>query len=163
MRRALFLIVALWSMGTLANECYPNYSEKDLINSVGITPEKRSVKKDDGVIKNQYEFRKEPTLEEAFEEGSESKYEPQFYITIYEPICPKKIKIWFYGGDNGIHEGNVTLASKAWAYLTGSEPTIFENQLRKFEGAQKFESYDEKANSLFMKAGTMYIVDVHLK
>ncbi|WP_438335628.1 hypothetical protein ACSYAE_04950 [Edwardsiella tarda] len=163
MNRVLLVIIMLWSVGAIASTCYQGYSEKGLISSVGKKPEKKTVKTDDGVTKVQYEFRKEPTPEEAFSDDSESKFEPQFYITIYDPKCPSKIKIWFDGGDHGINESNVELASSAWSYLTGSNPDIFKNKLRKFSEVQKFESHDEKANSLFVTVGGVYFIDVYLK
>ena len=97
------------------------------------------------------------------DEKIRDNYVPQFYITIYNPTCPDKVKLWFFGDDTGVRDGKIDIAAKAWSYLTGSESTIFKNKLSKFSGVQKFESHDEKANSLFMKAGGMYIVDVHLK
>ena len=47
-----------------------------------------------------YEFRKELSTEEAFSDDAESKYEPQFYLTLYQPPCTERVKIWFYK-DNG--------------------------------------------------------------
>lgn len=163
MRKLLFLIIALWSAGSMASECYPGYSEKDLISATGEKPVKRSIEKEDGIVRHQYEFIKEATKDELMDEKIRDNYVPQFYITIYNPTCPNKVKLWFFGDDAGVRDGKIDIAAKAWSYLTGSESTIFKNKLSKFSGVQKFESYDEKANSLFMKAGGMYIVDVHLK
>ncbi|WP_436856353.1 hypothetical protein [Citrobacter tructae] len=163
MRILFCFVIALWSTGSLANQCFQHYDEKDLVASVGVKPEKKTIEKEDGITKLQYEFIKNATREELQDEKVRDEYIPQFYITIYNPSCPKKIKLWFFGLDSGLSHSKVDLAGNAWSYLTGSEQSIFKNKLVKFNEVQKFESHDENANSIFMKAGSMYVVDVYLK
>lgn len=163
MRAILLLTSALFASGVSAQECAPAFNESELLAAIGKKPEKRSVKKEDGQIRHQYEFRKEPNEDELFSEDASSKFEPQFYVTIYNPPCAKKIKVWFYGRDGKPYAGNVDLAGNAFEYLTGVNKSIFENKISKFEGVDKFESFDDKANSTFLYMGRIYSIDIVLK
>ncbi|EMA1799416.1 hypothetical protein SD377_000256 [Cronobacter turicensis] len=164
MRVAALLIIALWTYGVSAEECFPGFSESGLIASVGKEPIKKVVKKQGNITSHQYEFRKELSTEELLSDDADLRYEPQFYLTIYEPPCAKKVKIWFYGDNkNTAKMSNVSLAGKAFEYLTGTEPAIFENKIKRFEDVQNFESFDDKADSRFIKSGDLYSIDVSLK
>lgn len=164
MRLFAFLMALFFVNGVAARECYPSFNEKDFIAAIGKKPEKVQVFKDGGMLRHQYSFRKDQPLEEALDDSKQSEYEPQIYVTVYEPPCAKKISIYFYSNeDKSMNEVNVALAGKAFKYLTGTNSTIFENKLEKFKGVQRFESYDEKADSLFVKIGDTYSIQVHLK
>ena len=150
--------------GAAASECYPAFNEKAFIAAIGKKPEKMQVFKDAGTLRHQYSFRKEQSLEDAFDDSKQSEYEPQIYITVYDPPCSEKVSIHFYANeDESMNKVNVALAGKAFEYLTGTNSTIFENKLEKFKGVQRFESYDEKADSLFVKIGGSYSIQIHLK
>lgn len=159
------LLMALFFVsGVSASECYPAFNEKDFIDAIGKKPEKVQVFKEGGVLRHQYSFRKEQSLEDAFDDSKQSEYEPQIYITVYDPPCADKISIHFYANeDKSMNQVNVALAGKAFEYLTGINNTIFENKLKKFKGAQRFESYDEKADSVFVKIDDSYSIQIHLK
>ncbi|MDH1089298.1 hypothetical protein N5C79_22680 [Pantoea brenneri] len=164
MRLLAFLMALFFVNGATASECYPAFNEKDFIAAIGKKPEKVQVFKDGGILRHQYSFRKEQSLEDAFDDSKKSEYEPQIYVTVYEPPCAEKIRIYFYSNeDKSMNEVNVKLAGKAFEYLTGTNSTIFENKLEKFKGVQRFESYDEKADSLFVKIGDTYSIQIHLK
>lgn len=164
MRLFAILMSLLFISGVSASECYPAFNEKDFIAAIGKNPEKMQVFKDGGVLRHQYSFRKEESLEDAFDDNKQSEYEPQIYVTVYEPPCAQKININFYANeDESMNEVNVALAGKAYEYLTGVSSAIFENKLEKFKGVQRFESYDEKADSLFVKMGDSYSIQIHLK
>lgn len=159
------LLMALFFVsGVSASECYPAFNEKDLIKAIGKKPEKVQVFKDGGTLRHQYSFRKDQTDEDAFGDNSKAEYEPQLYITVYEPPCPNRINIRFFANeDNSMNQVNVTLAGKAFEYLTGASTTIFGNKLEKFKSVQRFESYDQKADSLFVRTGDSYSIQIHLK
>ncbi|MEN4716861.1 hypothetical protein [Pantoea agglomerans] len=159
------LLMALFFVsGVSASECYPAFNEKDFIKAIGKKPEKVQVFKDGGRLRHQYSFRKDQSLEDAFDDSENDEYEPQIYVTIYNPPCPETVSIHFYANeDNSMNEVNVALAGKAFEYLTGTNSTIFGNKLEKFKGVQRFESYDEKADSLFVKIGDSYSIQIHLK
>ena len=70
---------------------------------------------------------------------------------------------FFANEDKSMNEINVALASNAFEYLTGNSSAIFENKLDKFKGVQRFESNDQKADSIFVKAGDSYSIQIHLK
>lgn len=164
MRLFAILMFMLFVSGASASECYPKFNEKDFIAAVGKNPEKMQVFKDGGVLRHQYSFRKELSLEDAFDDNKQSEYEPQIYVTVYEPLCAEKISIYFFANeDESMNEVNVELAGKAYEYLTGTNSTIFENKLERFKSVQRFESYDKKADSLFVKTGDSYSIQVHLK
>ena len=164
MKKVIFFISAFLSFGVMAEECPVKYKEADFLAAIGKEPEKMQVLKDDGMVRHQYFFRKELTDEEAFEEGSKAQYEPQLYVTIYEPPCPEKISIFFFGNeDKSMNEVNVALAGKAFEYLTGTSSTIFANKMEKFKGVQRFESNDEKADSVFAKTDNSYSIQIQLK
>ncbi|WP_033756126.1 hypothetical protein [Pantoea sp. NGS-ED-1003] len=164
MRLFVFLMALFFVSGAAASECYPAFNEKDFIAAIGKKPEKVQVFKDGGMLRHQYSFRKEQSLEDAFDDSKKSEYEPQIYVTVYEPPCAEKISIYFFANeDKSMNEVNVALAAKAYEYLTGTNSTIFENKLEKFKGVQRFESYDEKADSLFVKIGDSYSIQIHLK
>ncbi|TPE15850.1 hypothetical protein FJP62_10640 [Pantoea vagans] len=164
MRLFAFLMALFLANGAVASECYPAFNEKEFIAAIGKKPEKVQVFKDGGRLRHQYSFRKEQSLEDAFDDSKQSEYEPQFYVTVYEPPCAVKISIHFYANeDESMNEVNVVLAAKAYEYLTGTNSTIFENKLKRFKGVQRFESYDEKADSLFVKIGDTYSIQIHLK
>lgn len=163
--RLFALLMALFFVnGVSASECYPAFNEKDFIAAIGKKPEKVQVFKDGGMLRHQYSFRKEQSLEDAFDDSKQSEYEPQIYVTVYEPPCAEKISIYFFANeDKSMNEVNVALAGKAYEYLTGTNSTIFENKLERFKGVQRFESYDKKADSLFVKIGDSYSIQIHLK
>jgi hypothetical protein len=116
------------------------------------------------MLRHQYSFRKEQTDEEAFGDNSKAEYEPQLYITLYDPPCPDRISIHFFANeDKSMNEINVALAGKAYEYLTGTNRTIFQNKLEKFKGVQRFESHEENADSVFVKTGDSYSIQIHLK
>ncbi len=160
----VILMALFFVNGAAASECYPAFNEKDFIAAIGKGPEKVQVFKDGGMLRHQYSFRKEQSLEDAFDDSKQSEYEPQIYVTVYEPPCAEKISIHFYANeDKSMNEVNVALASKAFEYLTGNSSTIFENKLDKFKGVQRFESNDQKADSIFVKTGDSYSIQLHLK
>ncbi|WP_337025389.1 hypothetical protein [Pantoea anthophila] len=164
MRLFAFLMALFFVNGVAARECYPAFNEKDLIAAIGKKPEKVQVFKDGGMLRHQYSFRKEQSLEDSFDDSKQSEYEPQIYVTVYDPPCAEKISIHFYANeDKSMNEVNVALAGKAYEYLTGTNSTIFQNKLKRFESVQRFESYDEKADSLFVKIGDSYSIQIHLK
>lgn len=164
MRFFLLLMALFFASGVSAIECYPAFNENDFIKAVGKKPEKVQVFKDGGTLRHQYSFRKDQTDEEAFGDNSKSEYEPQLYITVYEPPCSNRINIHFLSNeDKSMNQVNVTLAGKAFEYLTGISTTIFGNKLEKFKNLQRFESYDQKADSLFVKTGDSYSIQIHLK
>jgi len=164
MRLFAILLALLFSGLVSASECYPAFSEKEFIDSIGKKPEKLQVFKDGGTLRHQYSFRKEHMDDEAFNDNSEVDYEPQIYITVYNPPCADKISIHFYANeDKSMNEINVALAGKAFEYLTGNSPVIFKNKLEKFKGVQRFDSYDEKADSVFAKLGDSYSIQIHLR
>ncbi|KAF6661253.1 hypothetical protein HFD91_07640 [Enterobacteriaceae bacterium EKM102V] len=163
--RLFAILMALFFINWVAaSECYPSFNEKDFIAAIGKKPEKVQVFRDGGRLRHQYSFRKEQSLEDAFDESKNAEYEPQIYVTLYNPPCPERISIHFYSNeDDSMNQVNVALAGKAFEYLTGTNSTIFENKLEKFKDVQRFESYDEKANSLFVKTGDSYSIQIHLK
>jgi len=164
MRLFAFLMALFLANGAVASECYPAFNEKEFIAAIGKKPEKVQVFKDGGSLRHQYSFRKEQSFEDAFDDSKKSEYEPQIYVTVYEPPCPDRVSIHFYANeDESMNEVNVELAGKAYEYLTGTNSTIFENKLEKFKGVQRFESHDEKADSLFVKIDDSYSIQVHLK
>lgn len=164
MRLVAILAVIFFSGLVSASNCYPVFNEKDFISAIGKKPENMQVFKDGGTLRHQYSYRKEQSLEDAFDDNKLSEYEPQIYVTVYEPPCAEKISIHFYANeDESMNEVNVALAGKAYEYLTGTSSAIFENKLEKFKGVQRFESFDEKADSLFVKMGDSYSIQIHLK
>lgn len=164
MRLFAFLMALFFVNGVAASECYPAFNEKDFITAIGKKPEKVQVFKDGGMLRHQYSFRKEQSLEDAFDDNKKSGYEPQIYVTVYEPPCAEKISIYFFANeDESMNEVNVALAGKAYEYLTGTNGTIFQNKLEKFKGVQRFESHDQKADSIFVKIGDSYSIQIHLK
>lgn len=164
MRLFAILTALFFIHGAVASECYPAFNEKDFIAAIGKKPEKVQVFKDGGMLRHQYSFRNEQSLEDSFDDSKQSEYEPQIYVTVYEPPCAEKISIHFYANeDKSMNKVNVALAGKAYEYLTGTNSTIFQNRLEKFRGVQRFESYDEKADSLFVKIDDSYSVQIHLK
>ena len=164
MRLFAFLMALFVVNGAAASECYPAFNEKAFIAAVGKKPEKMQVFKDGGTLRHQYSFRKEQSLEDAFDDSKQSEYEPQIYVTVYDPPCAEKISIYFFANeDESMNKVNVALAGKAFEYLTGTNSTIFENKLEKFKRVQRFESYDEKADSLFVKIDDSYSIQIHLK
>lgn len=164
MRIAILLLVALWTFGASAEQCYPGFSESGFLAAIGKKPLKKTVKKEEGTTRHQYEFRKDLSAEDALSDDVDKKYEPQFYLTVYEPPCAKKVTIWFHK-DNGNTEklSNVTLAGRAYKYLTGVEPAIFENKMKRFNEVQHFESFEDKADSKFIKSGDIFSIEVTLK
>ena len=164
MRLFAFLMALFFVNGVAASECQPAFNEKDFIAAIGEKPEKVQVFKDGGMLRHQYSFRKEQTDEEAFDDNSKAEYEPQLYITLYDPPCSDRIKIHFFANeDKSMNKVNVALAGKAYEYLTGTNRTIFQNELEKFRGVQRFESNEENADSVFVKAGDSYSIQIHLK
>ena len=164
MRLILLFLISFIAFGASAVQCNINFNEKDFIDSLALKPLEAKVIKDDGVTKRQYKFRKELSIEEAFNEDSEKNYEPQFYIDIYEFSCPNRVKIWFHEDNNNTTNlSNKKLAARAFKYLTGVNESIFENKMRKFTNIQSFESFDNKTESRFLKVGDVYSVDVFLK
>lgn len=163
--RMFVILMALFCVNAeAAGECYPAFNEKYLIAAIGKKPEKVQVFKDGGMLRHQYSFRKEQTDEEAFADNSKHEYEPQLYVTVYDPPCAEKISIHFYGNeDKSMNEVNVALAGKAFEYLTGTSSTIFENKLNKLKGVQRIESYDKKADSIFVKSDNSYSIQISLK
>lgn len=163
MRIILLLTIAFWSVGVTAGLCPISFKESTFISEIGMKPVKKTVTKDDGMTKHQYEFRKELSPEEAFSDNADKDYEPQFYVTIYNPSCPKKVKIWFYkDNQNTARHSNVLLAGKAFGYLTGVGGSVFTNKFNKLKFVQQFESFDENTESKFIKTGDIYSIDVNL-
>ncbi|POW56586.1 hypothetical protein [Pantoea sp. PSNIH6] len=141
MRLFAILMALFFVNGVSASECYSEFNEKDFIAAIGKRPEKVQVFKDGGMIRHQYSFRKEQSLEDVFDDNKQSEHEPQIYVTVYEPPCSEKIIINFYANeDKSMNKVNVELAGKAYEYLTGTNRTIFQNKLEKFKGVQRFES-----------------------
>lgn len=164
MRAILFLMIFIFSCGIYAEECSVSFSEPNLISSIGISPVFNKVIKDDGVTKKQYQFRPELSDEQAFSEQSDKLYEPQFYLSIYEPACSKRVMIWFYEDNKNTDKlSNVILAGRAFKYLTGVGEAVFENKLKRLSSVQSFESYDNGKYSRFLKTGDIYSIDVYLK
>lgn len=160
-RLAMFLIASLLSSGSIAEQCRLSFVESDLITAIGVKPKSVDTIKDDGVIKKQYKFRNELSTDELLSDVADEKYEPQFYLTIYEPSCSKKVKIWFYKDNKNTEpQSNKVLAARAFKYLTGVNESIFENKLNKFSNDNVFESFDEKTHSKFLKSSDIYSVDV---
>lgn len=159
----LFLMVLI-SFGVNAEECRLDFNESEFIDSLGKEPVRVNSIKENGIIKKQYEFRKELSTEEAFSDDAESKYEPQFYLTLYQPPCTERVKIWFYK-DNGNTQklSNAVLAGRAFKYLSGVDEAIFENKMKKFSSVNSFESIDSKSDSKFLKIGDIYSIDVFLR
>lgn len=164
MRLFAFLMALFFVNGVAASECYPEFNEKDFIAAIGEKPEQVQVFKDGGMIRHQYSFRKEQPPEDAFNDNKQSEYEPQIYVIVYDPPCAEKISIHFYANeDRSMNAANVALAGNAYEYLTGTKSAIFRNKLEKFRGAERFESNDEKAKSLFVKTGDSYSIQINLK
>lgn len=163
MRLPLLLIVSFWASGVMAQQCFPEFNETDLVNSVGLKALKKTPKKESGKLIHQYEFREDVPFDKVLSDD-EAKYEPQFYLTVYEPPCSKKITIWFYSdNENTANLSNITLAGRAFKYLTGVEPSIFENKINRFKSVQHFDSFDDKADSRFLKSGNLTSIEVNLK
>lgn len=164
MRLVAILAVIFFSGLASASECYPVFNEKDFISAIGKKPENMQVFNDGGTLRHQYSFRKESIGEEAFNDESKGDDEPQFYITVYDPPCPERITIHFYANeDKSMNQINVALAGKAFEYLVGTSSTIFFNKIEKLKGVQRFDSYDEKADSVFAKIGDSYSIQIHIK
>lgn len=164
MRLFAILMALFFINGASSSECYPAFNEKEFIAAIGKKPEKIQAFRDGGRLRHQYSFRKEQSLEDAFDDSKNGEYEPQIYITLYNPPCPESVSIHFYANeDESMNEINVALAGKAFEYLTGTNSTIFENKLEKFKSVQRFESYDQKADSLFVRTGDSYSIQIHLK
>lgn len=164
MRLFAFLMALFLANGAVASECYPAFNEKEFIAAIGKKPEKVQVFKDGGSLRHQYSFRKDQSFEDAFDDSKKSESEPQIYVTVYDPPCADRISIHFYANeDKSLNEVNVALAGKAYEYLTGTGPAIFKNKLEKFRSIQRFDSYDEKADSIFAKVGDSYSIQIHLK
>lgn len=78
-----------------AEECKFSFNESELISSIGIAPVKQEIIKDEGITKRQYEFRRELSSEEMLSDDADEKYEPQFYISVYNPSCPQRLLFGF--------------------------------------------------------------------
>lgn len=164
MRTFILLIISFLSCSVIAEQCNYNFAESDLVNSIGLKPTSKKTTKEDSIVKRQYEFRKTLTGEAAFNEDAEKNYYPQFYLALYNPPCPDRITIWFHEDNANTQKlSNKVLAGRAFHYLTGVEEAIFENKLSRFSEVQHFESFDDRADSKFMKIGDIYSVDVYLK
>ncbi|MDE8556963.1 hypothetical protein [Pantoea vagans] len=164
MRLFAFLMALFFVNAVAASECYPAFNEKDFIAAIGKKPEKVQIFKDGGTLRHQYSFRKEMTDEEAFDDNQKAEYEPQLYVTVYDPPCPDRISIQFFSNeDKSMDRVNVALAGKAFEYLSGTSSTIFSNKLQKLKDVQRFESNDEKADSLFVKNGDSYSIQIKLR
>ena len=164
MRIFVFFISALLSFNLAAEECKFSFNESELISSIGIAPVKQEIIKDEGITKRQYEFRRELSSEEMLSDDADEKYEPQFYISVYNPSCPQKIIVWFFKDNkNTMDLSNEVLAGRAFKYLTGVNESIFENKMKKFLKVQSFESFDERTDSKFIKSGGIYSIDVQLR
>lgn len=164
MRIAIFLFSILLACGVSAEQCYPAFNETDLLTAVGKKPLKKKIKKEGGITKYQYEFRKELTGDDALNDDANIKYEPQFYLTIYDPPCASKVTIWFYKDNENTEKlSNITLAGRAYHYLTGVDPAIFDNKMNRFNEVQHFESFEDKADSKFIHISDLYTIDVMLK
>ncbi|EOF6092620.1 hypothetical protein ACK1FD_004764, partial [Salmonella enterica] len=73
-----------------------------------------------------YEFRRELSSEEMLSDDADEKYEPQFYISVYNPSCPQKVIVWFFKDNkNTMDLSNEVLAGRAFKYLTGVNESIF--------------------------------------
>lgn len=164
MRSVILFLMVLISFGSNAKECRLDFNESEFIGSLGKEPVRVNSIKENGINKKQYEFRKELSTEEAFSDDAESKYEPQFYLTLYQSPCTERVKIWFYK-DNGNTQklSNVVLAGRAFKYLSGVNEAIFENKMKKFSNVNSFESNDSKSDSKFLKVGDIYSIDVFLR
>ncbi|ECV4667230.1 hypothetical protein DWU69_17490, partial [Salmonella enterica subsp. enterica serovar Derby] len=102
--------------------------------------------------------------EEMLSDDADEKYEPQFYISVYNPSCPQKVIVWFFKDNkNTMDLSNEVLAGRAFKYLTGVNESIFENKMKKFLKVQSFESFDERTDSKFIKSGNIYSIDVQLR
>lgn len=164
MRVILFLITSLFAFGAVAGQCSLNFIESELIASVGTPPVKQKTIKEDGLTKRQYEFRNELSDEERLSDTAEENYKPQFYLTVYNPSCPRRVKIWFYEDNkNTMDLSNATFAGRAFKYLTGVEESIFENKMKRFSSVQHFESFDDNTDSKFIKIGNIYSIDVYFR
>lgn len=164
MRVLLLLMVFFLTFGVSAEQCSIRFNESELITSVGKTPTAKKIVKENGVTKKQYEFRRELSSEEALSDSADEKYEPQFYLSIYNPSCSKRVKIWYFEDNKNTEAlSNKTLAGRAFKYLTGVEESIFENKLKKFSNVQSFESFDDKTDSKFIKSGGVYSIDVYFR
>ena len=104
------------------------------------------------------------SFEEMLGDNDNEKYEPQFYISVYNPSCPQKVIIWFFKDNKNTQTlSNEVLAGRAFKYLTGVNESIFENKMKKFSKVQSFESFDERTDSKFIKSGNVYSIDVQLR
>lgn len=164
MRLSLFFLISFLAFGTSAKQCAINYDEAKLIQSIKVEPVQIKTFKEDDLTKRQFEFRKELSGDELLSDDADSKYQPQFYVTINHPSCPDRVKIWFYeDNDNTKELPNTVLAGRAYRYLSGLDEAIFANKMKKFSDVTSFESYDERANSKFLKVGNIYSIDVFLQ
>lgn len=164
MRLLAVLMVLIFSIGADASECEPGFNEPDFIASIGKKPEKVQSIKDGTMVRRQYSFRKDITDEEAFDDNSKAVYEPQLYVTVYEPPCLRKVIINFYGNDDkSLNVINVTLAAKTYEYLTGVGAETFDNRMSKLKHVNRFESYDDKADSLFVKIDNQYSIQINMR
>ncbi|WP_223563923.1 hypothetical protein [Pantoea agglomerans] len=164
MRLLSVLMLLSFASGAYASECDTGFNEPDLIASIGKKPEKVQSIKDGSMVRHQYSFRKDITDEEAFDENSKAMYEPQLYVTVYEPPCSRKVIISFYGNDDKtLNVINVSLAGNAYEYLTGAGAEAFDNRLSKLKHVNRFESYDDKADSLFAKIDNQYSIQINMK
>jgi len=163
MRYLSILAAVIFTGGVAASECHPAFDEAKLLAAIGSKPEKMVKLKDDDLIRHQYSFRKEQTEDEVLGDKP-SKYEPQIYVTLFQPPCSEKINIYFYVNEDGsMNEPNIKIASNAFGYLTGFSEGEFERNIKKLSGVNRFELNNDKANSLFVKIGDTYSINISLK
>lgn len=164
MRSTILFLMLLISTGVNSEQCAIKFNESEFISSLGKEPVRVNSVKENGIVKKQYEFRKELSTEDAMSDDAESKYEPQFYLALYQPPCIERVKIWFYKDNANTQKlSNTVLAGRAFKYLSGVEESIFENKMKKFSNVNAFESYDTKSDAKFLKVGDIYSIDVFLR
>ena len=151
MRIISVLILSFVAFFANAEQCRFIFNEAYFIKAMGQKPVKKH--KFDNGTKWQYDFRRESR--------DEKTYEPQFSVTIKNPKCPAYATLYFYEDNNNTESlSNKTLAGRAYNYFTGVDEAILGNKLNRFENVERFESFEDNAQSKFMKISNSYSIDI---
>ncbi|WP_147282112.1 hypothetical protein [Yersinia frederiksenii] len=148
----IVLVISLLSANITYAACNSPVTEQGLLHSIGATPENHKASKENGTVKHTYHFRKAGSAEDAFADDN-AAWEPDFNIEVINPTCISKVNVVFYVDDAEakISSSNITLAGKAYSYLTGAEVGIFHNQLKKLKEVQWFKPSADRVDMYFWR------------
>ncbi|HEN3451938.1 TPA: hypothetical protein U5D73_004444 [Yersinia enterocolitica] len=148
----IVLVISLLSANITYAACNSPVTEQGLLHSIGATPANHIASKENGTVKHTYHFRKAGSAEDAFADDN-AAWEPDFNIEVINPTCISKVNVVFYVDDAEakISSSNITLAGKAYSYLTGAEVGIFHNQLKKLKEVQWFKPSTDRVDMYFWR------------